>query len=112
MAMNTGAAAVAGKRRHRRRPVMAEINVTPMVDVMLVLLIIFAGSLYTANRMFMRATKSLAPTYNTTTVVQTSVNRLRQEAKLDRSAVGELKDVHARQLELVAQGVNFLRDQP
>ena len=30
-----------GKRRHRRRPVMAEINVTPMVDVMLVLLIIF-----------------------------------------------------------------------
>jgi len=30
-----------GKRRHRRSPVMAEINVTPMVDVMLVLLIIF-----------------------------------------------------------------------
>jgi len=30
-----------GKRRHRRKPVMAEINVTPMVDVMLVLLIIF-----------------------------------------------------------------------
>src|SRR5438874_947845 len=44
MAMNTGAAAVAGKRRHRRRPVMAEINVTPMVDVMLVLLIIFMVS--------------------------------------------------------------------
>src|SRR5260221_2018515 len=40
MAMNGGTAAVAG-RRHRRRPVMAEINVTPMVDVMLVLLIIF-----------------------------------------------------------------------
>ena len=40
MAMNGGSAAVAG-RRHRRRPVMAEINVTPMVDVMLVLLIIF-----------------------------------------------------------------------
>ncbi len=33
-----------GKRRHRRRPVMAEINVTPMVDVMLVLLIIFMVS--------------------------------------------------------------------
>jgi len=32
---------VFGKRRHRRSPVMAEINVTPMVDVMLVLLIIF-----------------------------------------------------------------------
>src|SRR6187397_3377495 len=30
-----------GKRRHRRNPVMSEINVTPMVDVMLVLLIIF-----------------------------------------------------------------------
>jgi biopolymer transport protein TolR len=41
MGMNQGTAAVAGKRRHRRRPVMAEINVTPMVDVMLVLLIIF-----------------------------------------------------------------------
>jgi biopolymer transport protein TolR len=33
-----------GKRRHRRRPVMAEINVTPFVDVMLVLLIIFMVS--------------------------------------------------------------------
>jgi biopolymer transport protein TolR len=44
MAMNGGAGAVAGRRRHRRRPVMAEINVTPMVDVMLVLLIIFMVS--------------------------------------------------------------------
>ena len=35
---------VVGKRRHRRRPVMSEINVTPMVDVMLVLLIIFMVS--------------------------------------------------------------------
>lgn len=42
--MNGGSAAVAGRRRHRRRPVMAEINVTPMVDVMLVLLIIFMVS--------------------------------------------------------------------
>jgi biopolymer transport protein TolR len=33
-----------GKRRHRRRAVMSEINVTPMVDVMLVLLIIFMVS--------------------------------------------------------------------
>ena len=33
-----------GKRRHRRKPVMSEINVTPMVDVMLVLLIIFMVS--------------------------------------------------------------------
>jgi biopolymer transport protein TolR len=41
--MNAGVAA-SGGRRHRRRPVMAEINVTPMVDVMLVLLIIFMVS--------------------------------------------------------------------
>ena len=33
-----------GKRRHRRRAVMSEINVTPFVDVMLVLLIIFMVS--------------------------------------------------------------------
>src|SRR6188768_3060816 len=33
-----------GKRRHRRNPVMSEINVTPMVDVMLVLLVIFMVS--------------------------------------------------------------------
>ena len=44
MGMNGGTAAVAGRRRHRRRPVMSEINVTPMVDVMLVLLIIFMVS--------------------------------------------------------------------
>ena len=40
MAMS-GANATAGRRRHRRLGVMSEINVTPMVDVMLVLLIIF-----------------------------------------------------------------------
>jgi biopolymer transport protein TolR len=33
-----------GKRRHRRRSVMSEINVTPFVDVMLVLLIVFMVS--------------------------------------------------------------------
>ena len=33
-----------GKRKKRRRGVMSEINVTPMVDVMLVLLIIFMVS--------------------------------------------------------------------
>ena len=38
------AASPVGKRRHRRKPVMAEINVTPFVDVMLVLLIIFMVS--------------------------------------------------------------------
>jgi biopolymer transport protein TolR len=43
MAMGGGSAGVQGgsRRRHSRKPVMAEINVTPMVDVMLVLLIIF-----------------------------------------------------------------------
>jgi len=35
------AAAAVGKRRHRRKSVMSEINVTPFVDVMLVLLIVF-----------------------------------------------------------------------
>jgi biopolymer transport protein TolR len=44
MAMSAGAGASAGRRRHQRRPVMAEVNVTPMVDVMLVLLIIFMVS--------------------------------------------------------------------
>src|SRR4030095_15458448 len=46
MAMGSGGAHAGafGKRRHRRNPVMAEINVTPMVDVMLVLLIIFMVS--------------------------------------------------------------------
>jgi biopolymer transport protein TolR len=33
-----------GRRRQRRRTIMSEINVTPMVDVMLVLLIIFMVS--------------------------------------------------------------------
>jgi len=43
MAMNM-AGSSGGGRRGRRRTVMAEINVTPMVDVMLVLLIIFMVS--------------------------------------------------------------------
>jgi len=44
MAMNGAGASLAGRRRHQRRGVMSEINVTPMVDVMLVLLIIFMVS--------------------------------------------------------------------
>ena len=40
--MNIAAAGGRGKRR--RRPVMSEINVTPFVDVMLVLLIVFMVS--------------------------------------------------------------------
>lgn len=43
MAANAGTP-VMGKRKHHRRRVMSEINVTPMVDVMLVLLIIFMVS--------------------------------------------------------------------
>jgi len=43
MAMNMAGSSGGGGRRGRRRAVMAEINVTPMVDVMLVLLIIFHG---------------------------------------------------------------------
>jgi biopolymer transport protein TolR len=39
-----GAASGGGRRSRRRKAVMAEINVTPMVDVMLVLLIIFMVS--------------------------------------------------------------------
>src|SRR5262245_46126678 len=41
MAITSGKAVGSGRRLHRRRSVMSEINVTPMVDVMLVLLIIF-----------------------------------------------------------------------
>jgi biopolymer transport protein TolR len=44
MAMNMGTSASGGHRRRRRHAVMSEINVTPMVDVMLVLLIIFMVS--------------------------------------------------------------------
>jgi biopolymer transport protein TolR len=44
MAMNMAGSSGGGGRRSRRKPVMAEINVTPMVDVMLVLLIIFMVS--------------------------------------------------------------------
>ena len=44
MAMNVAQSSGRGGRRGQRRPVMAEINVTPMVDVMLVLLIIFMVS--------------------------------------------------------------------
>jgi biopolymer transport protein TolR len=43
MAANAGTPVI-GRRRHHRRKVMSEINVTPMVDVMLVLLIIFMVS--------------------------------------------------------------------
>ena len=44
MAIGAADGASVGKRRHRRRLIMSQINVTPMVYVMLVLLIIFMVS--------------------------------------------------------------------
>ncbi|HUZ34604.1 MAG TPA: protein TolR [Xanthobacteraceae bacterium] len=44
MAANVVSATSDGRKRRRRRPVMADINVTPFVDVMLVLLIVFMVS--------------------------------------------------------------------
>jgi biopolymer transport protein TolR len=44
MGMSMGGGSSGGRGRYRRANVMAEINVTPMVDVMLVLLIIFMVS--------------------------------------------------------------------
>ena len=44
MGMNMGSGGGGGRRGRRRANVMAEINVTPMVDVMLVLMIIFMVS--------------------------------------------------------------------
>ena len=44
MGAASGTVVDGGRRRRRRRGVMSEINVTPMVDVMLVLLIIFMVS--------------------------------------------------------------------
>jgi biopolymer transport protein TolR len=44
MAANVVSAASGGRNKRRRRPVMADINVTPFVDVMLVLLIVFMVS--------------------------------------------------------------------
>src|SRR6476619_1182459 len=43
MAANAGTPVI-GKRKHHRQRVMSEINVTPFVDVMLVLLIVFMVS--------------------------------------------------------------------
>jgi biopolymer transport protein TolR len=43
MAANAGTPVI-GRRKHHRQRVMSDINVTPMVDVMLVLLIIFMVS--------------------------------------------------------------------
>jgi len=44
MAANVVSAGAGGRHRRRRRAVMSDINVTPFVDVMLVLLIVFMVS--------------------------------------------------------------------
>jgi biopolymer transport protein TolR len=44
MGIDSAGAMTSGRRHRRRRSVMSEINVTPMVDVMLVLLIVFMVS--------------------------------------------------------------------
>jgi biopolymer transport protein TolR len=44
MPLNPASAPSSTRRTHRRRGIMSEINVTPMVDVMLVLLIVFMVS--------------------------------------------------------------------
>jgi biopolymer transport protein TolR len=44
MAANVVSGSSGGRGRRGRRPVMSEINVTPFVDVMLVLLIVFMVS--------------------------------------------------------------------
>ena len=44
MAAGVAGTASSGRHSRRRRPVMSEINVTPFVDVMLVLLIVFMVS--------------------------------------------------------------------
>src|SRR5215470_11020709 len=56
MAMG-GASTAAGRRRHHRHGVMSEINVTPMVDVMLVLLIIFMISVNSQGQWYLQNTE-------------------------------------------------------
>jgi hypothetical protein len=48
----------------------------------LVALFIFTATLFVANRFLDRISKPLAPSYTSTTIIQTSVSRLRNEAKL------------------------------
>src|SRR3982751_1945548 len=52
-----GASTTAGRRRHHRHSVMSEINVTPMVDVMLVLLIIFTISVNSQGQWYLQNTE-------------------------------------------------------
>ena len=57
MAANAGTPII-GKRKHHRQRVMSEINVTPMVDVMLVLLIIFMAYGYVLHKDYSLAEQS------------------------------------------------------
>ncbi len=48
----------------------------------LVAIIVFVGTLLVANRVLTRLTQPIGPSYTSTTLIQSSVSRLRQEAKL------------------------------
>lgn len=48
----------------------------------IVVVIIFLGCMLMVNRFIDKTTKSLAPSYSNTTLIQTSVSRLQKEAKL------------------------------
>ncbi len=47
----------------------------------LVFIVLFVGVLYTINRWMDKAVRAFTPSYSNTTIVQTSVNRLHQQAK-------------------------------
>ena len=101
MAMNmAGSAGGGGGRRGRRRAaVMAEINVTPMVDVMLVLLVIFivTAPLLTSgvnvNLPQTRNTKSLPQDNKALTLyVEKDGSLTLNDAKVDTAAVVETSE--------------------
>ena len=83
-----GAASGGGRRGRRRRPVMAEINVTPFVDVMLVLLIVFMVT---------------APLLN---------NGVHVDLPKSKAAPLEQSDDKPLQISIDAKGQIFLQDTP
>ena len=84
MAMNMAGSSGGGGRRGRRAAVMAEINVTPMVDVMLVLLIIFMVA---------------APLMTSTIDIDLPNRQRRQVAGIERAAADAVGQAHRRQLQ-------------
>ena len=104
MAMKHGSSSGGGGRRGRRKPVMAEINVTPMVDVMLVLLIIFMVSaplLTVGVPLDLPQTQAKSLDQQDKTPLQLSVDTQRQgllndtEVAIDRSG-SEIEGDHRR----------------